>query len=269
MKDVNQKDGFPGEWGEYWMELNDKKIFSILFNESSTKDGDQADTFFKGGEKNDQGISTPKSGVTVVINGNICDADYDKNPLKIASMISHELMHAKILSYFETIVGDPNFSAGGNVWDKLLEELNVPNPNIKGQHDLFNEIFKDDLIKVLMDMNGDFNEDNKEKYLYLVLDNLAPNPEDNPANEDNPFNVGQVAKETWNLANTFVRINPSGNTLADYNNNVAEVKRLEKLSQSLYWLTDNLGNPIDQNGVLLTAGAPPIPIPYNLNQCPR
>jgi len=248
---------FPGFNGQDWRNLDDTNKYTQT-DGWSRDDDDQADTFYvTGKDENGNRINT---ATRVALNGHLCEY---KNALEIGSMLTHELLHTKMLGLFESITGKPAFEAGGNVWDALLEHFNVGGQDIQTQHQLFNEVFKDDLIDALMEFNGDTDQDNREKYLYLVLDNLAPDVDpDNPPNANDPFNLNTpLATRKWDLANTFVRVNPTGTTLADYNANVAEVDRLKKLSQSLSYLTDQQGNYVDTNGNLLPVDTNGNPIP--------
>ena len=152
------------------------------------------------------------------INKFICDT---KNALEIASVISHEVLHSKIMAHmYDLCETHPNcnpnnfgtFSVKGTVWPMLLDFY--AEDGITQQHELMDAVFKDDLIAVLMEMNGDtdFSKANKERYHYFVMTNIAPD--------------GTLISEG------FIE-------------NQAELERLKALSETLYFESDGL----DSNGM--------------------
>lgn len=142
---------------------------------SGQKDGNMADTY-----------PIRPLGAKTTINKFLCEnkGALPKNGLELASLFSHELLHSRIMARMTDLClgvvpgcdehSFTTFQSTGPVWKKLLE-LYETDPEIRNPHQLMEKVFKDDLIRVLMDMNGDidFRDSNKERYLYFVLGNIA------------------------------------------------------------------------------------------------
>jgi hypothetical protein len=95
----------------------------------------------------------------IEINPLLCGGSIDKDPLEIAGMLLHELIHARIYEslynrgHFAQIVSGP--PALNNIWDNFVQS-NFPDiiPVGKDQHKLMAQVYVNDLAQALHDLNG-------------------------------------------------------------------------------------------------------------------
>jgi len=189
----------------------------------------------------------PGKGIKTVINRYLC-TDYGecnpaRNGLEIASLIAHELLHARVAALMkENCLNrppcDPDFMLPymtgneenpGPYWSLLLEQYEID--GFVTLHGLMDKVFTDDLIRVLMEMNGDTDEDNEEKYKYLVLENVAPDPPKDAKAEDYESDPKPVDLIGLGIIVAPGDMNGDGET--DYEDHLLEYERLQGLSQSL------------------------------------
>jgi hypothetical protein len=111
----------------------------------------------------------------IEINPNLCGGSIDKDPLEIAGMLLHELIHARI---FESLYNRGYFGqlAGGtenfNVrWNNFIQS-NYPNivPVGYDQHKLMAQSYVNDLAQALHDLNGGVGE--PSDYLLIAWQGL-------------------------------------------------------------------------------------------------
>ena len=110
----------------------------------------------------------------------------DLSSLQMASLLMHETLHSEFHRLmFETVPGHINisseviFKAGGPLWNRMVEnEFGLLNQT--NAHRFMYEVYGKNIIDELMRLNHDTDnsEENRRKYLYLVLDYIAPDESD-------------------------------------------------------------------------------------------